>query len=108
MGNMQSVIAISLLIGLAYGGSMYNTHSMTSGNFDYGSESIETFDLFGANDVIEVDSSDGYNQDNIGIGYGQTYGSGTERHTMLDNFRKGSLIHNTYEPEASSNTVIVQ
>merc|ERR1719242_1070728 len=51
---------------------------------------------------MEVDSSDAFNQDDYGIGYGQNYGSNSMRQTMYGNIRKGSQTHsNTYEPEVS-------
>merc|ERR1719242_1698567 len=51
---------------------------------------------------MELDSSDDYNQDKFGIGYGQNYGSNSMRHAMHGNIHKGSISHsNTYEPEVS-------
>merc|ERR1712043_26919 len=65
--------------------------------------------ISGTNDVMEVDGSDAYNQDNYGIGYGQNYESNSMRLTMHGNVRKGSLSHsNTYEPEVSYSPVKVQ
>merc|ERR1719242_2191926 len=58
---------------------------------------------------MEVDSSDAFNQDDYGIGYGQNYGSNSMRQTMHGNIRKGSQSHsNTYEPEVSYSPVRVQ
>merc|ERR1712150_449407 len=57
----------------------------------------------------ELDSSDDYNQDNFGIGYGQSYRSNSMPHAMHGNIRKGSISHsNTYEPEVSYSPVKVQ
>merc|ERR1719242_2470032 len=58
---------------------------------------------------MEVDSSDAYNQDNYGIGYGQNDGSNSMRQTMHGNSHKGSLSYsNIYEPEISYSPVKVQ
>merc|ERR1719242_2819987 len=58
---------------------------------------------------MEVDTSDAYNQDNYGIGYGKNYGSNSMRLSMHGNIRKGSLSHsNTYGPEVSYSPVKVQ
>merc|ERR1719242_2460612 len=51
---------------------------------------------------MEVDTSDAYNQDNYGIGYGKNYGSNSMRQTMHGKSHTGSLSHsNIYEPEVS-------
>merc|ERR1712150_429230 len=86
-----------------------HTPSITSGSFQHGGESIETLDLFGTNDVMEVDSNDAYNQDNYETGYGQNFGSNSMRQTMHGNIRKGRQSHsNTYEPEVSYSPVKIQ